>query len=169
MSTHFCMYIFHVTSQPHTQALCSTLPQAEWGAPSKEPGYEVAHFSLRNFTSIFQQFFMLPLVTEFSLSLLEFSRFLKILGGVTPPTPPLPPVAMPLYTGRKFSSEETLLFKRTYEVIMIEVQCLHLFHISLRSWDIRGGSRDKKGLGNEVWVIAVDRASQVPNFSIGLV
>ena len=39
---------------------------------------------------------MLPLVTEFSLSLPEFSRFLKIFGGCD--TPPLhtPPVATPL-------------------------------------------------------------------------
>ena len=38
---------------------------------------------------------MLPLVTEFSLSLPEFSRFLKMFGGggVTHPTPP---VATPL-------------------------------------------------------------------------
>ena len=38
---------------------------------------------------------MLPLVTEFSLSLPEFSRFLKILGGVTPPPPHTPSSADP--------------------------------------------------------------------------
>ena len=44
---------------------------------------------------------MSPLVTEFSLSLPEFSRFLKILVGCdTPPHPPHPPppVATPLPT-----------------------------------------------------------------------
>ena len=64
---------------------------------------------------------MLPLVTEFSLSLLQFSRFLKMFGGSD--TPHTPPVATPLLQVSRFtrsSGNWQIRFHYSYHMSLIE-------------------------------------------------
>ena len=63
---------------------------------------------------------MLPLVTEFSLSLPEFSRFLKILGGCdTPLHTPTPPVATPLLPRNVVLYKIVLYFNKSFSTLAL--------------------------------------------------